>query len=134
MEENQQPMPKNVVVVDLTLDDNDDNDDDGPRKKRASTPALRENTAKKACTTTTHSNSTLRLDGAANDEDGDDDEIEILEGDAIPGNFTVAAACAINSAALSNTDRNDAELEIVGTKYQTRLPHVSLFLWRALLA
>ena len=133
MEENQQPMPKNVVVVDLTLDDNDDNDDDGPRKKRASTPALRENTAKKACTTTTHSNSTLRLDGAANDEDDDDDgEIEVLEGDAIPGNFTVAAACAINSAALSN--RNDAELEIVGTKYQTRLPHVSLSLWRALLA
>ena len=130
MEENQQPMPKNVVVVDLTLDDDDD--DDGPRTKRASAAALRENAAKKASTTTTHSNSTLRLDGAANDEDGDDDEIEVLEGDAIPGNFTVAAACAINSAALSN--RNDAELEIVGTKYQTRLPHVSLSLWRALLA
>lgn len=135
MEENQQPIPKNVIVVDLTLDDDDDDDDDGPRKKRASTTAQRKHTAKKACKSTTHSNRTRRLDGAVNDEDdGDDDEIEVLEGDAIPGNFTVAAAAAANSAARSNTERDEVELEVVGTKNQTLLPHVSLSFWRVLLA
>ena len=136
MEENQQPLPPNIDVVDLTLDDDDkDADDDGAPKKRAAVATLRENATKKVCqqtsTTTTNRRRTQRL----NSDENDENEIEILEGDAIPGNFAVAVA-AVNPAELTcqTAGRDDADCEVIGTKNQTRLPHVSLSVRRVLLA
>ena len=139
MEENQQPLPPNIDVVDLTLDDDNDDDDDGAPKKRAAVATLRENATKKVCqqtsTTTTTTTTNRRRTQRLNSDENDENEIEILEGDAIPGNFAVAVA-AVNPADLTcqTAGRDDADCEVIGTKNQTRLPHVSLSVRRVLLA
>jgi len=65
----------------------------------------------------------------------EDDDIEVLEGDAIPGSVTAAAAAAAATVGTSvaaasvaaaglKTNGDDA-IEVVGTKNHVRLPHVS---------
>ena len=128
MTENRHSSPNNVV--DLTL-----SDEDGTAtlvKKRAVSPTMssQENAATKRCcqqfSTTaavTHIRS-LNLNEA--EEDDEDDEIEILEGDAIPGKYAFAAS-KNNAAQSSVTNGDDADLVVVGTKNQIRLPHVRLY-------